>query len=665
MKRKTIISIILTIIMTTSITVSAATITNETSTATVSNETSTATPVIETSTATVDTFSESIKGESRVETPKISYSTHVQNIGWQDTVNNGEIGGTTGKSLRLEAYKLNLNTTEDLSIEYRSHVQNVGWQDWKSNGELSGTEGESKRLEAISIRLTGKDASKYDIYYRVHCSYIGWLGWAKNGEDAGSTEQGIKVEAMQVVILPKGQKAPGSTEEHFLSTPSVSYTVKFHNGNFGTSVKDGVMAGTTGQSKQLDGIKINLNKSSLMSGSINYQGHIQNVGWSDTVSNGNFLGVNGNRLEGIRIWLTGAMEVYYDVYYRVHCQSLGWLDWAKNGESAGSEGYGYRAEAIEIKLVRKGFGPETDEDASFKKAKKINPQLKNICYLDSPKVDYDYYSNSITLRGWALSGYRVKGIHVYLDNKFYKAIPVDGYRPDVSNVYPDYEDDYSGFSVTIPMNGLETGQHQVKLYVINGNDKTFCPTITSDEDRHQKDSISFYNTNVNISASDYFFNGMASWRKTVLNHAFGMRGIAYYLGGNFYDPGTHISYSNGVYHFTPVSQLPKSGAVPGYGLDCAGFTQRCYRMAGIYIGRTTWDQYPNLCKTSLPKAGDLYFKNNYEHVGIYLKDNGDGTFTYIDCNQTWEGAMPENHVRGRVEVRREKKVKDCVFYTPY
>ena len=48
-----------------------------------------------------------------------------------------------------------------------------------------------------------------------------------------------------------------------------------------------------------------------------------------------------------------------------------------------------------------------------------------------------------------------------------------------------------------------------------------------------------------------------------------------------------------------------------------------------------------------------------------VKDNGDGTFTYIDCNQTWEGELKENKVRGRVEVRREKKVKDCKFYTPY
>ena len=313
---------------------------------------------------------------AKKENPHIKLQANVEAIGWQGVVTNNEIGGTTGKSLRLEGYKLSLDTTEDLSIEYRSHVENIGWQDYVKDGELSGTENQSRRLEAISIKLSGSDANKYDVYYRVHCSYIGWLDWAKNGEDAGSTGQAIKVEAMQVVILPKGQKAPGSTENHFLSTPSVSYTVKLHNGNFGTTVKDGAMAGITGQGKQIEGIKINLNDMSLMSGSINYQGHIQYVGWGDTVSNGTALGVDGNRLEGIRIWLSESISVYYDVYYRVYCQNLGWLGWAKNGENAGSEGYSYRAEAIEIKLYRKDFGPETNEDESFKKKVPLTERQK-------------------------------------------------------------------------------------------------------------------------------------------------------------------------------------------------------------------------------------------------------------------------------------------------
>lgn len=285
----------------------------------------------------------------------------------------------------------------------------------------------------------------------------------------------------------------------------------------------------------------------------------------------------------------------------------------------------------------------------------------NISHIDSPTIDYDYYNNSITIRGWALSGYGIKGIHVYLDGKIYKGISTDIYRPDVSKVYPDYDEDYSGFSITIPMSGLATGQHEAKLYIITGNNTIYHPTIISGEKKENKPSVSFYNNNLNVNSHTYYGGG--GWRRIVLDHAFGMRGVAYYLGGNWAN-AKYVTFSNGFYHFTPVSELPKTGAVPGYGLDCAGFVQRCYSMAGISIGKTTWDIVNQVKRTYTPQPGDLYFKNDLDHVGIYLKDNGDGTFTYIDCNQTWEGELKENKVRGRVEVRREKKVKDCKFYTP-
>lgn len=51
--------------------------------------------------------------------------------------------------------------------------------------------------------------------------------------------------------------------------------------------------------------------------------------------------------------MTGAAATNYDVYYRVHAENTGWLDWAKNGQSAGTAGYSYRLEAIQIKLVEK------------------------------------------------------------------------------------------------------------------------------------------------------------------------------------------------------------------------------------------------------------------------------------------------------------------------
>lgn len=71
-------------------------------------------------------------------------------------------------------------------IRYRAHVQNIGWQGWKQNGELAGTKGKSLRMEAIQIELTGELARYYDVYYSAHVQQLGWLGWAKNGESAGT-----------------------------------------------------------------------------------------------------------------------------------------------------------------------------------------------------------------------------------------------------------------------------------------------------------------------------------------------------------------------------------------------------------------------------------------------------------------------------------------------
>ena len=52
--------------------------------------------------------------------------------------------------------------------------------------------------------------------------------------------------------------------------------------------------------------------------------------------------------------MRGKTATDYDIYYRVHSQNIGWMGWAKNGESAGTAGYSYRLEGIEIKLVVKG-----------------------------------------------------------------------------------------------------------------------------------------------------------------------------------------------------------------------------------------------------------------------------------------------------------------------
>ncbi|MGL4662771.1 MAG: N-acetylmuramoyl-L-alanine amidase [Culicoidibacterales bacterium] len=155
---------------------------------------------------------------NKSQTPNIQYASHVQNIGWQNSVKNGELSGTSGKALRLEAIKLFFNNAnENGDISYATHVQNIGWQNGVKNGELSGTSGRSLRLEAINIKLTGNMSQKYDIYYRVHIQNYGWLNWAKNGENAGSAGKSLRMEAIEVKLVKKQERIALSEGRAYVS----------------------------------------------------------------------------------------------------------------------------------------------------------------------------------------------------------------------------------------------------------------------------------------------------------------------------------------------------------------------------------------------------------------------------------------------------------------
>ncbi|MBR2682090.1 MAG: S8 family serine peptidase, partial [Atopobiaceae bacterium] len=147
----------------------------------------------------------------------VNYRTHVQNVGWQNYVYDGQVSGTSGQALRLEGINITLgNLGYAGSIQYMTHIQNIGWESsWKSNGALSGTSGRALRLEAIKVRLTGDMAKRYDVYYRVHAQNFGWLGWAKNGDSAGTAGYGYRLEAIQIKLVPKGGAAPGTTKNAF------------------------------------------------------------------------------------------------------------------------------------------------------------------------------------------------------------------------------------------------------------------------------------------------------------------------------------------------------------------------------------------------------------------------------------------------------------------
>jgi|GEM_PF-2529927 len=286
--------------------------------------------------------------------PSISYQAHIQTNGWIATVKDGATAGSTGQSKRLEGIKIVLNDQNGNSmITYRAHVQGPGWQDWKKSGELAGTEKASKRMEGIMIKLTGEYAEKYDVYYRAHVAHFGWLGWAKNGELAGSECISLAMEAIQIKLVKKGESFNAGGKAAIVK-PKLTYQAHCQDYGWRPTVGEGSTAGTTGESRRLEGLKIDLLNLDGSNG-IEYRAHIQGPGWQDWKKSGELAGTENaaKRMEAIQIKLKGDLANYFDIYYRMHVEGYGWLGWAKNGEVAGTTGCSARAEAIEIVLTYK------------------------------------------------------------------------------------------------------------------------------------------------------------------------------------------------------------------------------------------------------------------------------------------------------------------------
>ena len=134
----------------------------------------------------------------------ITYEAHVQTIGWTGWITGPDTAGTTGRSLRLEALRVQ---AAGVPVVGRGHVQSLGWQPAHSlyEGDVIGTVGSGLRLEAFELWIDSpKIAAKYSIQYRAHVQSIGWQSWAADGQTAGTTGRGLRVEAVQIRLVSKG-----------------------------------------------------------------------------------------------------------------------------------------------------------------------------------------------------------------------------------------------------------------------------------------------------------------------------------------------------------------------------------------------------------------------------------------------------------------------------
>lgn len=294
----------------------------------------------------------------------VSYTAHVQDIGWQRSVSDGATAGTTGRSKRIEAIRVSLfsKTGEKLpagSISVQSHISGIGWESQPAgNGQTSGTTGQSRAVEALKIKLSDELSANYDIWYRVHSANFGWLGWAKNGEPAGSQGYARRVEALQIKVLPKGSAdAPQQTvafKDRTAEPPSVTYRSHVSNVGWMGNVSDGKTSGNVGDSNAIEALEARVNWYGHK-GQISSRAHVAGIGWQNWTTGTAGTTGRSKAVEAVQFKLSGEVANSYDVWYRVYSSKLGgWLGWASNGSSAGSAGKGAAIQGVQIKLVAKG-----------------------------------------------------------------------------------------------------------------------------------------------------------------------------------------------------------------------------------------------------------------------------------------------------------------------
>nr|WP_275951554.1 L,D-transpeptidase family protein [Faecalicatena contorta] len=332
--------------------------------------------------------------------PVVSYTAHVSEIGWQTEMTEGDVAGTVGQNLSMEAISINLDwedpAADSSAVQYEVHVSENGWQDPVTNGGLAGTVGQAKAIEAIKISLTGPVAEKYDIYYRVHSAEYGWFDWAKNGELAGSVGFAYAMQAIEIRLYEKDSPdKPVTTGKTYLAEDNMGAVIyQVHMQDLGWSGKkvDGQEAGSSTSDKNLEAVKIQISESARqygkLEGSVQYTVHVRDIGWQETVQDGQQAGTTGANkpVEAIKVNLTGQLATVYDIYYRVYSKNHGWFGWTKNGQLAGSVGFAYAVQAIEVQLY-----PKDSSDA---------PVDVGDSYLTEENMGKITYSAHVQEKGW-------------------------------------------------------------------------------------------------------------------------------------------------------------------------------------------------------------------------------------------------------------------------
>ena len=143
-----------------------------------------------------------------------------------------------------------------------------------------------------------------------------------------------------VVLAPMSSAAP----------PTLTYGAHVASLGWLPDVASPATAGTTGQSRQMEALRI---AGGTFGSDLSYRAHVANIGWMAWVGPAFVAGTTGQarQLEAVQVRLSGASALAYSVECRAHVANIGWLPWVKDGSTCGTTGQGRRAEAVQLRLV--------------------------------------------------------------------------------------------------------------------------------------------------------------------------------------------------------------------------------------------------------------------------------------------------------------------------
>jgi hypothetical protein len=156
-------------------------------------------------TATQPTVEESVQVVTQVPGDAINdaglkYRAHVQNLGWLEWVHDGQVAGTQGCGLRLEAVEFDV--PEGLELTVKAHIENIGWTTVsgikKGGNTVVGTVGKGNRLEAIEVVVDNNTTGYNTLNTQVHVQNLGWMATTEDSYATGTTGQGLRIEAIKM-----------------------------------------------------------------------------------------------------------------------------------------------------------------------------------------------------------------------------------------------------------------------------------------------------------------------------------------------------------------------------------------------------------------------------------------------------------------------------------